>query len=171
MNLKKFTLGLSGALVTIIALNFVRVYMPFRAASQNNDLTAVSYYRFGVVPDSIVFDLWGVGPNESHASVMGAFLRFADEMKDRDFREVRLAYRGDTRFILGGRDFADIGREHEWQNPVFTLRTFPEKLKTTDGRDAFSTWTGGMLGVMSSQMDDLNQLRDEWYFDDMVRYN
>jgi hypothetical protein len=168
---KKFIIGALVLVGAVVALNFVRVYMPLKAASQNNELTVASYYRFGIVPDSIVFDLWGVGPGESHVSLMGVVLRFAEEMKDRDFREVRLAYRGKTKFILGGEDFATTGRENEWQNPVFTLRTFPEKLKTTNGQDAFSTWTGGMLGVMTSQMEDLNTFRDQWYFDDMIRRN
>ena len=110
-----------------------------------------------------------MGLGESAASVLGSFLRFAGEMKDRKFREVRLAFRGQTRFILNGDEFAEIGQEFGWQNPVYTLRTFPEKLQRPDGRPAFSRWSGGLLGVTGAQMKDLNGLADQWYRSDLRR--
>jgi len=98
----------------------------------------------------------------------GVFLRFSDKMKDRKFREVRLAYRGETKFILSGKDFRDIGREYSYQNPVYIVRTFPEKLRTPDGKKAFSTWSGGLLGVLGRQMEDVNELGQRWYLGDML---
>ena len=122
----------------------------------------------GVVRDSIVYDVWDLGPTASQAEVLGGFMRFADALKDREFREVRLAFRGQTKFILPGRNFAAMGDEFSYQNPVYTILTFPEKLTRPDGRPAFDSWSGGWIGVMSAQMDDVNELGRQWYLDDLL---
>ena len=61
-----------------------------------------------------------------------------------------------------------MGEEYGWQNPIYTMRTFPEKLYTPNGLNAFSSWEGGMLGVTTKQVEDFNRLCDEWYFNDMI---
>lgn len=157
------------AIAAIAGLNVLRVNADAREATQYRDsYTAVGYYHFGVVPDSIVFDLRDVGWDATPAGVIGGFFQFAEEMKEREFREVRLAYQGRTKFILEGHHFKQIGRENSYQNPVYSLRTFPEKLTRPDGGKAFSTWTGGMLGVLGAQMDDANQLARDWFLDEML---
>ena len=60
-----------------------------------------------------------------------------------------------------------LGEEFGEQNPVYTIRTFPEHLSRPDGAQAFSTWTGGILGVLSKQMDDFNKFNKEWYIEDL----
>lgn len=84
-------------------------------------------------------------------------------LKDRTFSEVHLAYRGRTRFILAGSDFKEMGEEYGPQNPVYTIRTMPEKLLRPDGTRAFDTWTGGLLGVLEKQLDDVRKFHREWY--------
>lgn len=164
----KWILVVAGLAACVVAVNIARVNgAATTAARYQDDITSYAYYRFGIIPDSIVFDLRSVGWGASQVQVLGVFLRFAREMKDRDFREVRLSYRGRTKFILGGDEFSDIGQEYQYQNPVYTIRTFPEKLRTPDGRRAFSTWSGGLLGVVGQQMEDVNALGRRWYLDDM----
>lgn len=53
-------------------------------------------------------------------------------------------------------------------NPVYTIRTLPEKLRRPDGSRAFSVWTGGMIGVLGAQMDDVNNFAGQWYLDDAI---
>lgn len=166
---KKLTLAAAAAVSVVIGTNYFRAHMPAQEALKHtSEISVASYYHFGVVPDSIVFDLRNVGWDASAALILGRFFAFAEEMKDREFREVRLAHKGKTKFILGGEDFRKIGQDHAWQNPVYTVRTFPEKLRTPDGRSAYSSWTGGMLGVVSAQMNDVNQIAQDWYLEDML---
>lgn len=160
-----FVVGVAG----IAAVNVARVNSSASEASKyQDDISAHAYYQYGVVPDTIVFDLWDVGRSASQAEVLGVFLRFAEEMKNREFREIRLAYRGETKFVLDGDDFHKIGTEFSYQNPVYTVRTFPEKLRTPDGGRAFSTWSGGLLGVVGQQMEDVNELGRRWYLDSIL---
>ncbi|SEN62053.1 hypothetical protein SAMN04488077_12213 [Roseovarius tolerans] len=164
----KITISALATVIGIGIINAVRVDNAVSEASEyQDDISAHAYYQFGVVPDSIVFDIWNVGWNASQAEVLGVFLRFSEKMKDREFREVRLAYRGEAKFVLDGDDFQDIGQQFSYQNPVYIVRTFPEKLRTPDGGRAFSTWSGGLLGVVGRQMEDVNELGERWYLDDM----
>lgn len=165
------TLALSAFILSagLVGVNAIRVHMPGQEALKYTDeITVASYYRFGVLPDSIVFDLRHVGWDASGALILGRFFAFAEEFKDREFREVRLAYKGRTKFILDGDDFREIGQENSWQNPVYTIRTFPEKLRKPDGTRAYSSWSGGMLGVLNAQMGNVNEITRDWYLNDMV---
>src|SRR3546814_11223048 len=70
--------------------------------------------------------------------------------------------------MLDGAYFRTLGREYGSQNPVYTLRTLPENVMTTDGRSAFSEWSGGMIGVLAGQMGDLNEFHRRWFVDDAL---
>jgi len=149
--------------VGILAVNGIRVNAAVAGSvGARSNMTVFAYYQMGVVPDSIVYDVWEVGNETSSFSALGSFFRFAEEMRDRDFREVRMANRGKTVFVLGGDDFKMIGESLSVQNPAYLLRTFPEKLELPDGRPAFGTWTGGLIGVANSQLEDLNDLSKQW---------
>lgn len=167
MQLRRILVALASAALLVGGVNYARLYRP-AASTAADPVSAAAYYRFGIAPNQIVYDLWTVGYDASEAEVMGGLLRFADALKDRRFEKVILAYRGEPRFILDGDDFHRIGQEFDYQNPVYTLRTFPEKLKTMEGRPAFGSWTGGMLGVLNAQLEDLNELGRRWYLNDIL---
>lgn len=169
MRFRRLSAAVAAGALLIGGANFARLYRP-AAETAADPVSAAAYYRFGVIPNQIVYDLWNVGYDASEAEVMGGLLRFADAVKDRHFDKVILAYRGAPRFILDGDDFHRIGQEFDVQNPVYTLRTFPEKLTTMDGHPAFGRWTGGMLGVLNAQLEDLNALGRRWYLDDILSH-
>lgn len=150
----------------LLGINQVRVNAPAQDATHTAQVWA--YYRFGVLPTVIVFDIRDLTPTASAASVIGDLLRLSAELKDREFDAVHLAWRGETRFILPGEQFRTIGREYAYQNPVYTIRTLPQHLLRPDGRPAYSTWSGGMLGVLGAQMEDVNRFAGEWFIDDYI---
>jgi hypothetical protein len=51
---------------------------------------------------------------------------------------------------------------------VYTLRTLPEKLRRPDGSPAYRAWTGGLLGVMARQMQDLTGFCRAWFVRDVL---
>lgn len=163
--------GIATLLVTVVAtigINYFRLNTHAAEAMKFRDVEVLAYYRYGVIPDSIVLDIRDVGPTNSAAATIGGLIKFADALSEREFREVVLAWRGEPRFILGGDDFREMGREAAFQNPVYTIRTLPEKLRRPDGRPAYSNWTGGMLGVLGAQMDDVNDFARQWYMQDAI---
>lgn len=137
------------------------------ADPRNSGIEASAHYQFYVVPSVLVFDLRSVSGTNSQMDVSRVLIQFAESQKDKTFETVKLAYRGNAKFLLKGDYFRTIGREYGVQNPVYTLRTFPENVYRLDGSPAFGTWTGGWLGVLSKQMDDLNEFHQQWYIRDM----
>jgi hypothetical protein len=96
-------------------------------------------------------------------------LQFAEQVKDRKFERVELAFRGETKFLLDGDFFQKLGREYSFQNPVYTTNHMPENLSLPDGTRAYDTWTGGLLGVSLKQMQDFNDFHDRWYWRSLTK--
>ncbi len=92
------------------------------------------------------------------------FLQFAEKIRSKRINNVELSYQWYAKFILSGNYLAQsLGKEYSFQNPVYTMRTFPEHLTNPDGTQAYSEWSGGFLGVTLHQMEDFNDFHDKWY--------
>lgn len=166
--------GVFVAIAASIALaNYVLVQRQLtgviNADKRNSGITAFAHYEYFVVPSSLVFDLRKLSGDKSPADVTRVLLQFAESMQDSTFERITLSHRGRPKFFLTGKFFHAIGSEYGTQNPVYTMRTFPENVYKLDGRAAFGTWTGGWLGVIGKQMDDFNEFHKQWYIEDIAR--
>jgi hypothetical protein len=170
-------LGIIGAVLALAAVaifgwNYLSLQVPLNAAlsvDQRNDGIAVrAHYASYVQPNTVVFDLRSAGPEKAPIDVFRAFLQFAHELKDRRFERVVLSHRGEYKLQIEGEYFQKLGVEYKGQNPVYTVRTFPEHLYRMDGKTAYGQWTGGLLGVLKGQMEDFNKFHREWYIDDLT---
>lgn len=154
--------------------NWAAIHRPVASSwaddSRNEGIDIWTHYAWWVQPDTLVLDIRDVSLSKAAVDVMRMVFRAAEVMKDRDFDTVILAYRGETRFVMDGDDFTVLGQQAAYgENPVYMLRTFPEKLRTPSGARAFPMWEGGVLGVLSKQMEDLTELQQQWYLRDMIR--
>lgn len=134
---------------------------------RNAGVEAWGYHRFLINPQVATFDLREVSPSNSRLDVTRTLFQYAEQLKDRHFDRVILAYQGEDRFIIDGDYFQQVGRDYAFQKPAYMLRTLPENIRTLDGQRAYSQWRGGMLGVLNRQLEDLNQFHDDWYLDDL----
>jgi hypothetical protein len=137
--------------------------------SRNKGVEVSVHYKTYVNPSVLTYDLRGIAGTNSKLDVMRVLLQFADRVKGKKFDRVELAFRGETKFLLDGDYFQRLGREYSFQNPVYTMNHLPENVKRPDGTDAFSTWTGGWLGVAARQMQDFNDFHDQWYWRSTAR--
>ncbi len=128
----------------------------------------MGYHEIYVNPSVIVLDLKSVSSTNSMVDVFRVLMQFSVRMKDRDFERILLSYRGDVKFQIKGNYFKQLGNEYGEQNPVYTMRTFPEKLYRPDGSRAFGSWSGGLLGVLSKQMNDFNEFHQQWYLKEIL---
>jgi hypothetical protein len=126
--------------------------------------------RFGHYVDRsvLVYDLQSLGPTNSMADVFRVLLQFAHSVDSREFTSVELAFRGQTRFLLGGEYFKKLGKEYESQHPVYTMRTFAENVLKPDGSTAYATWSGGLLGVLGKELEQFNDFHKQWYLSDLA---
>jgi hypothetical protein len=136
-----------------------------REDARNDGISVSTHYGYYLDPSTLVFDLRDVSMTKSKADVFRVLLQYASKMKSSRFGKVHLAFRGETKFILDGEYFRQLGQEYGPQNPVYTMRTFPSHLKRPDGSEAYGTWTGGMIGVLQKQMEDFNSFHDRWYLE------
>lgn len=139
------------------------------ADPRNKGIEAFAHYEMYILPSTLVFDLKAVSPTNSPADVSRVLLQFAQTQKEASFSLVKLAHQGTVKFQLKGEYFRTLGQEYGVQNPVYTMRTFPENVFRLDGSPAFSTWTGGLLGVVVKQMEDFNEFHKQWYIADLAK--
>jgi hypothetical protein len=116
----------------------------------------------------IVIQMIKLTNTNSRADVFRYLLQLAEKLSDKNFTKVEFAYKGISKFYLKGEDFRALGKEYNVQNPMYTIRTFPEKLKKLDGSSAYETWTGGIFGVLEQQMKDFTDFHDKWYWNDIT---
>lgn len=161
-----------GVVLLIVLTNFIFVHSQMRSVlasdERNRGISVWAYYAYGLPSDSIVFDLRDVANEKSQLDITRVLLQFSAKMKMRDFDVVYLAWRGERKFLFDGQYFKELGLEYDSQNPIYTIRTMPENVRTLDGGRAYSSWSGGWLGVLNKQLEDSNQFHKDWYLDDLL---
>ena len=138
-----------------------------KSDARNDGIKVSAYYRDAFSKSVVVFDIQDISGSKSRLDIFRLLLNFADEIQGELCESVDLAFRGKTKFKVEGIYFRQLGREQGVQNPAYTIRTFPENLKSLSGGRAYPEWTGGMLGVLNKQMEDFNDFHDKWYLDDL----
>jgi hypothetical protein len=157
-----------GLVLTPFAWDYLTIGRPIYAAlSQDprNEGFKISVHRqYRVIPRSLVIDLRSV-ESASPVDLIRSVFVSADVLQKRgsEFERVYLARRGKIVFMMEGAAFDEIGAEYgAGQNPVYLVRTFPEKLHHPDGNAAFGQWTGGIFGVLGKQMEDVTTAIEQW---------
>lgn len=155
----------------VFAFNYLMLQKPLREVIDNDyrnagiDLTA--HYGNYVSPTILVININQIDRDKAPMDVFRVLLQFAEKLRDKDFDTVELSSKGVLKFTLKGRYFNQLGTQYSSQNPVYTIRTFPENVYKPDGQRAFSSWSGGLIGVVGKQMQDFSNFSEEWYINDM----
>jgi hypothetical protein len=136
---------------------------------RNNGVEVSVYYGNYVNPSILIYDLKSISKTNSMADVFRVFLQFSEKVQSKKFDVVELSFMGKTKFRIKGDYFQTLGKEYSWQNPVYTIRTFPKNLINLDGSMAYPEWTGGWLGVARKQMEDFNDFHKKWYLEDIAK--
>lgn len=161
--------------VSIYGFNYLSLKMPANEITnvdeRNNGIIYDVHYNYHIVSSTLIYNLKNIPADKAPADVFRVFIQTSSALKDKNFDKVELAYKGKTKFVIKGDYFAKIGQEFGEQNPVFTIRTFPENLINLNGEPSYSKWSGGVLGVVGKQMEDFNDFTSKWYVDDMLMEN
>ncbi|MBX3479663.1 MAG: hypothetical protein KF842_04635 [Caulobacter sp.] len=162
---RKWAIGAATALALILVFNLT-AWAPVAAAlakDERNHAAGIHVYRAWFVhPRDITVNLVTLG-DAATIDLTRELFQTAEALKDRKFGKVTLSRGGKAVFVMAGEDFAELGAEYgAGQNPVYLIRTLPQKLTLPDGRSAFGTWEGGWLGVLGKQMEDANSFGQAW---------
>lgn len=134
-----------------------------KADPRNGGVDALAYYQGAFSDEVLVFDLRDISGSVAPVDVFRALLCFADEVQNEPFAQVILSHKGEAKFSVDGNFFRKTGRDYGSENVIFTMRTFPENLRTPLGNRAYSEWSGGALGVLGKQLEDFNDFHRKWY--------
>ncbi|HEV2540583.1 MAG TPA: hypothetical protein VGU03_12905 [Frateuria sp.] len=135
---------------------------------RNSGVDLNAHFDYYLNPGVLVLDMRSIGSNNSMADVFRVMIQLSHSLQSKQFRTVKLEWHGQERYELNWSDFQELGTALDGQNPMYVMRTFPEKLMLPDGTHAFGTWTGGLLGVLGHQMEDFNKFHHGWYLDSMM---
>jgi hypothetical protein len=163
-------LSIAALLVAAVwAWNQLTVARPVKQAlardSRNAGYAMNARYAYYLLPSTVVLDvtrLDSAAPVDLWRGLFQSAKALADAK--RPIKHVVLARKGTAVFFMEGKDFLEVGRAYDdGENPIYLLRTLPEKLyRPTDGRQAYGTWRGGLLGVTMRQMEDLSDAGRTW---------
>jgi hypothetical protein len=140
------------------------VSQALNADARNAGYSLSAHYRFYIDPSTLVLDLHDVSAAAPLDLFRGLFQSAsALASSGRSFDHVILARGGTPVFLMTGDDFRELGVEYSGgQNPVYLIRTLPEKLYKPSGEAAFGHWEGGMLGVLGKQMQEATEAGRSW---------
>ncbi|MFD1436913.1 hypothetical protein HLH14_12555 [Acinetobacter sp. ANC 4282] len=171
--ISKTIIGLLIIVLSILAINYISLQRHMgsilAADSRNKGLKVWVHYKWFINPTQLEYDLRSISGENSTADVTRIMLQFSEKIKNKNFDKVVLAYKGSDKFYFKGDYFQKLGNEYEFQNPIYTLRTIPENVYSLGGGRMYGAWTGGWLGVMGKQMEDLNNFAKDWYLDDVIK--
>lgn len=159
----------------IFGFNYLTLIQPTQTKIQedtrNEGISVTVHYKFYMIPTTLVYDLKSVPTDKAAADVFRVFLQTSSALKDKTFETIEISYKGQVKYFIKGDYFSKLGTEFGDQNPMFTIRTFPENLYKVNGEAAYQQWSGGVLGVLGKQMEDFNDFTKKWYLDDLVDEN
>lgn len=169
----KLVAGVGALVVAVAVWNYASVSNPVASRlsqdARNAKVSLWAYHQYGLVPWVLVVDLRRVDDQAAAADVLRVLFQTAEGLKDAKFERVVLTYRGSAKLMMDGAYFRKVGQEFETQNPIYAMRTLPENIQKLDGSAAYGTWTGGLLGVLSKQMEDLGKFSEDWYLRDVAQ--
>lgn len=162
-----------GILGGVFGFNYFTLTKPLdsvlKSDYRNNGIEVSAHYENYVNPNVLVFDIKNIDLKNSAADVFRVFLQYSSELKTKSFDKIILSSKGQPKFYILGSHFTEIGREYGTQNPVYIVRTFPENVYKMNGSKAFDSWTGGVLGVSTKQLEDFNDFSKKWFIDDKFK--
>lgn len=139
--------------------------------SRNQGIEVKVSYNSIFDKKKIIYDIKSISGDKSVMDVFRVFLQFSNKVKNKEFENITLSCKGQKKFKIEGDYFKTLGMEYEEQNPMYTIRTFPENVFNLDNTAAYSQWTGGILGVLEKQMEDFSDFNNKWYVEQLSSSN
>lgn len=157
--------------VLIWGVNYIYISCPLSKVInedyRNNGISMVAHYGYYVNPSTLIINMKEISGSNSRADVFRVLIQYAEKLENSNFDWIILQSKGKDKFMLKGAYFKNLGKEYGIQNPVYTMRTFPENVYTMNKSHAFDSWTGGLIGVLNKQIEEFNQFHYDWYLEDM----
>ena len=141
------------------------------ADSRNKGIEISVSYQYFINTDILVYKVENIDEKNSVADVMRTLFQVAESLKDKNFSKVYLANNSGNIFYLKGEYFKQLGNEYNIQKPVYLLRMLPENTYQINGEQAYPSYEGGLIAVVTKQMENLNILARKWFIEEKMSSN
>jgi hypothetical protein len=160
-----------GVVLTNYALLTNPVNSKLTADPRNKGIELSAHYHYYMLPSALVLNLTGISGDHSQLDVFRTLLQASEVLKNKSFNEVILAFKGTNKFKIKGTYFKELGETYNSQNPLYTVRTFPENVQNLDGSSPYEKLQGGVFGVFAGGMDQFSDLSKKWYGEEFATSN
>ena len=134
-----------------------------KSCATHGVVNADVYYGGTIGTDVVVFDLLDGGTSDARRiDPVHLFLQFARELDLTSVNRVILARNGREVFSIDASDLRPLADSYDGGGRVWAFNHLPERVRTRNGERAYSEWTGGWLGVLQKQSEDLNDFIKTW---------
>jgi len=171
--------GIKSALITrrriLIVITLVAAFMVFQwarhsdlrkkldACESNGVVKANVYYAGAFATDTVVFDLKDGGSSGARRiDPVHLLMQFAGKLNLNLIDRIVLARNGKEVFYVSGSDLSKPADSYEGGGRVWAFNNLPERVRTMSGSQPYGEWTGGFLGVLKEQSEDVNEFIEEW---------
>lgn len=113
--------------------------------------------------DTVVFDLRDGGSSGARRiDPIHLLMQFSSKLNLYSVDRVVLARNGNKRFYIASADLRPLANSYDNGGRAWAFNNLPATVHRVDGTRAYSEWTGGWLGVLQKQSEDLNRFITEW---------
>lgn len=153
-----------GVILIIYLVNLFTLKMPVHDRLsedyRNEDVELSVRYSYYINPKKIVISVDQCS-NAAPVDILRVLLQTAEFLENRSYSTVELHNGYDHRFTMPGYYFKELGEEYDFQNPIYTARTLPEKISKPDGTQAYSNFRSGFSGL-SEEMESFKEFTLDW---------
>jgi hypothetical protein len=111
---------------------------------------------------NIVFDVRSCKGECRLIDPLHLVLQFAYKVEDERFGHLAISSSGEQVYRLEKSDLHELAKQYELGGRIWAFNHWPERLRKPTGERAFESWSGGILGVVKGQMEDMNEALKTW---------
>jgi Zn-finger nucleic acid-binding protein len=134
------------------------------AACESHDVIAARVTYDGILStETVVFDVVdGGSPSARRIDSVHLLMEFAGKLDLYSVKRIILARNGTEKFYISGSDMRPLASSYAGGGRVWAFNHLPENIRTMSGQRAYNEWSGGWIGVLQKQSEDVNDLIKQW---------
>lgn len=120
------------------------------------------WYANAFTQREVVFDYQQPKSATRRIDPVHLLMQFGDEIDLYSVEKVHLANNGKIIYYIDSVDFRPLVESYSNGGRIWSFNNLPSRVRTPIGIRVFEEWTGGLLGVLKAQTEDLGVLLETW---------
>ena len=156
-------LALTAAFIVYQSARHSDLRKKLKSCESSGIVNADVYYTGFFAEDTVVFDLKSGGSSVARRiDPVHLLMQFADKLNLYSIKRIVLAKNGKEVFYISGSDLREPANSYAGGGRIWAFNNLPERVRTMSGTQLYDEWTGGFLGVLKEQSEDVNEFIEKW---------